>query len=251
MESMNLPTIPKKEFLPSDKKAISEVEEYLIQIIGDLNKLNDLQPVIEEICSDKNKVFTQIEKNINDRIEKMNIAFAQLKEKINKEIDVREYLQKELQLADKQRQVTILEQSLLTTETKINEYIDKTDSYLKSKIELLEEKINTLSTVKNEIDKDIADYNKNVQDQANSEYLILRANCEKTIRSFTSQCQQDIDILKKKSVEFIKSCQDENKELIGRIPKVNTNKYSVKDILFYVFILVTLGLQVFMFFKMR
>ena len=82
MESMNLPTIPKKEFLPSDKKAISEVEEYLIQIIGDLNKLNDLQPVIEEICSDKNKVFTQIEKNINDRIEKMNIAFAQLKEKI-------------------------------------------------------------------------------------------------------------------------------------------------------------------------
>jgi hypothetical protein len=231
---MNLPTKEQRVSIPDKPEKISELEKLMINISGYLSELSELKPVFEESISLKNDSNKNLLQEFRTLIGTMTDHFDELKENLECEVKYSRELALKGELYEKKHEISILESKLIETESRIDVFINDVKKFMTEKINNMDETVKNLKSEDEKIEESISRFNEKASSAAISEYSILKSQSENLLKSFTKKCQEDLEILKKKSIDFLKECEAQNKEIIGRIPKVNTNKYSLKDILLFI-----------------
>ena len=227
----SLPKVKQSENKPSVSGKTENPEELLINISGYLTEVLELKPLIEEAVSSKDKANNELLNSTKQRFEIMIKAFESLTESLASEVNYSRELKVQAEALEAKKNVSLLESQLLETQKDIKIFTSEVNDFIKEKIGIFEDKISELHSVSEAIDEQIFRFNHEANLAATEEYRALKSQCEGILKSFTKKCQEDLELMKTKSISFLKECEAENKEIISRIPKVNTNKYSLKDIL--------------------
>ena len=220
--------------------------DLLVRIAGSMSELLELKPILEAILEDKHASIEKEKLEILDCLNTVRTDFNALKEKLDCEVDYTRELTTQIQNYEYKKNNAMLQNSLIVTENKINNFTKTITEFVEEKITAIEETVSNLQTVEDAVDQSIARFNKIASSNAENEYNALKKQSEDLLKSFTRKCQEDMEIMKKKSLDFLKECEKENKEIISKIPKVNNNKYSMKDYLLFGICAITILFQVYM-----
>lgn len=244
------PTFPLKQKNP--ESALHENidnprnNDLLMKLAGNISELLELKPILEAILEDKHSSSEKEKLEILDCLNTVRTDFNTLKEKLDCEVDYTRELTTQAQNYEYKKNNAMLHNSLIATENQINNFTKTLTEFVEEKITAIEETVSNLQTVEDAVDQSIARFNKIASSNAENEYNALKKQSEDLLKSFTRKCQEDMEIMKKKSLDFLKECEKENKEIISKIPKVNNNKYSMKDYLLFGICAVTILFQVYM-----
>lgn len=220
--------------------------DLLMKLAGNISELLELKPILEAILEDKHSSSEKEKLEILDCLNTVRTDFNTLKEKLDCEVDYTRELTTQAQNYEYKKNNAMLHNSLIATENQINNFTKTLTEFVEEKITAIEETVSNLQTVEDAVDQSIARFNKIASSNAENEYNALKKQSEDLLKSFTRKCQEDMEIMKKKSLDFLKECEKENKEIISKIPKVNNNKYSMKDYLLFGICAVTILFQVYM-----
>lgn len=246
-KSPPMPVQQKSEKIRREQEMVDpDNKQLLSELNGSIEELLELKPLIENLLEDNHNTIEAEKKNLIECLGEMQREFNNLKEQLDCEVDYTRELTAQVQNYELKKNNTMLQNSLLNTENKINSFVTNLDEYMKDKISEIENSISSLLTVEDAIDQSIARFNKVASSNATNEYSVLKSQAEGLLKSFTKQCHKDLEVIKEKSLDFLKECEKENKDIISRIPKVNNNKYSMKDYLLFGICAVTILFQVYM-----
>lgn len=104
---------------------------------------------------------------------------------------------------------------------RIDNFTNQSFEGIKSQITSFDSRIDELNKIDDTITNCIEKYRKDMTDSSTREFQILK---ESKIK---------IEALTKEVIDFLKSCQKQNQELIKKIPK-QSNKVCLKDVLIYI-----------------
>ena len=112
---------------------------------------------------------------------------------------------------------------------RIDNFTNQSFETIKSEIASFDSRIDELKKIDDTITKCIEKYRKDMTDSSIREFQILKGESENLLK----ESKIKIEALTKEVIDFLKSCQKQNQELIKKIPK-QSNKVCLKDVLIYI-----------------
>lgn len=112
---------------------------------------------------------------------------------------------------------------------RIDNFTNQSFETIKSQIASFDSRIDELKKIDDTITKCIEKYRKDMTDSSTREFQILKGESENLLK----ESKIKIEALTKEVIDFLKSCQKKNQELIKKIPK-QSNKVCLKDVLIYI-----------------
>ena len=112
---------------------------------------------------------------------------------------------------------------------RIDNFTNQSFEGIKSQITSFDSRIDEMNKIDDTITKCIEKYRKDMTDSSTREFQILKGESENLLK----ESKIKIEALTKEVIDFLKSCQKQNQELIKKIPK-QTNKVCLKDVLIYI-----------------
>lgn len=82
--------------------------------------------------------------------------------------------------------------------------------------------------MKDQIDDIIMNYNKNLYKGANDQYSLLKNDCKEAL----TDCNNRVEETKNSVLDFLKTCNEQNLELIKKIPE-QKRKFRWLDVVVY------------------
>lgn len=112
---------------------------------------------------------------------------------------------------------------------RIDNFTNQSFEGIKSQITSFDSRIDELNKIDDTITNCIEKYRKDMTDSSTREFQILKGESENLLK----ESKIKIEALTKEVIDFLKSCQKQNQELIKKIPK-QSNKVCLKDVLIYI-----------------
>ena len=112
---------------------------------------------------------------------------------------------------------------------RIDNFTNQSFETIKSEIASFDSRIDELKKIDDTITKCIEKYRKDMTDSSTREFQILKGESENILK----EAKIKIEALTKEVIDFLKSCQKQNQELIKKIPN-QSNKVCLKDVLIYI-----------------
>ena len=134
---------------------------------------------------------------------------------------------------------------LKSVETVITESLQSFEKAVTDKVELIApQQKELLNSLESKVEKLTSDTSQSFVDGSTNQFSKLKQQAEKMIDDYTKQCQKNLDTIKTESIEFLKSCQKQNNEIIKKIPYRDSGKYKLKDWILYAVCVCTLFFSV-------
>ena len=181
-------------------------------------------------------------KELKDKIETAGSYENYLEERIKNENLSKELSTLELQLSKERAEISITLKEIFETVKKSVSNIEIKTDELKSADDLIKESIEKfndnakesfLSYVKKS-EENLEDIGKHLMAISQSQVEGVKIKCETNIKEFTQRACENLEIVKKQSIDFLKQVSEENKKLISKVPHVTDSKFSKKDIIIYI-----------------
>lgn len=102
------------------------------------------------------------------------------------------------------------------------------DKNISDNCTLLQQKADVIKDLKDQIDGIIVNYNKSLYKGENNQYTLLKNDCKEVL----SDCNNSVGETKDSVLDFLKTCNEQNLELIKKIPEQKL-KFSWLDVVVY------------------
>ena len=116
-------------------------------------------------------------------------------------------------------------EEILTSVTASFNSMDKT---IADNCSSMQQKADEIRNLKDEIDKLITDYNKDLDKSAKDQFKLLKSDCNGVLQN----CNERVDEIKDSVLNFLRTCNQQNLELIKKVPE-QKRKFCWLDVVVY------------------
>ncbi len=237
----------RSETLQSINELSTQTKE-LNSKIGNVKNYEDyIRSELEQDTLKKDKTSLQLhlieqEKKITDFIENMTTSTSNAIAKLSGEVTnvnlaVNTVVSKlDTKITELKSVETIITESLKSFEQQVTNKIDTLNPLQKESLKQLTESVENLTT----------ETSQTFIDGSAQQFSDLKTKAQKMIDDYTKQCQKNLDTIKEESIDFLKSCQKHNTEILKKIPYKDSGKYKIKDWILYGICIFTLLFSTFM-----
>lgn len=252
-----------KQNAPKVKMLSQEsAEQFLIglqETLSDVNELKETALAIVNKNDELEKFREYTLKQFNALIDSTNV----LNEKLQANFNYEEFLKKEIENAELSKSVHLLELQLekqksdLTLFTqKISQTMDNSFLEIVSKVkalkqtdDMIDDKLkNFRETIDDVIENKFTEFAEQTKTLSDNKYETLQKKVDELLKKHNSSLQNYIETTKIKSIDFLKQCESENKKLVSKVPAINRERYSKKEIMIVVACLVSVFSNIALFF---
>ncbi len=260
VKSENEQSKSKPAMITISEKNIQDVQNFIDGISDTLQEFE----VLNSLFSSENKKVQDFQNELLQKLSILADANQNLSNKISGTESYEQYLEEKLKNADLSRMITSLEQQLNKEKIVVQDFINNISKKIENisnelsdktkELQSAEETINSLlKKFKDDISNFIVEKILEIENSAKDQQKELRTSCdenekyilaktEEMLKSYTEKCQAHLEIIKTKSVSFLKECMEENEKLISKIPEIKTsNKFSKKDKILYTVALLSIA----------
>ena len=135
-------------------------------------------------------------------------------------------------LFEEQRRMTLaledFQKKMYETLNSITNSFTSMDKNISDNCTLLQQKADVIKDLKDQIDGIIVNYNKSLYKGENNQYTLLKNDCKEVV----SDCNNSVGETKDSVLDFLKTCNEQNLELIKKIPEQKL-KFSWLDVVVY------------------
>ena len=114
------------------------------------------------------------------------------------------------------------------TLTSITASFNSMDKTIADNCSSMQQKADEIRSLKDEIDKLITDYNKDLDKCATDQFKLLKNDCKTVLED----CNERVEEIKSNVLTFLKTCNQQNLELIKKIPE-QKRKFCWLDVVVY------------------
>ncbi len=259
-----------ESFLQTMEQCLSDLAAYKELIENNVNtELNQLTNFRSETLKSITDLSTQT-RELNAKIGNVKNYEEYIRSELEQDTLKRDKTSLELHLIEQENKITDFIKTMTTSTSSsiakiageitnvtltVNTVISKLDTKitelksvetvitesLKSFEQQVTEKIDKLNPVQQESLKKLTDEVENLTDKTSQsfidgsvqQYSDLKTKAQKMIDDYTKQCQKNLDTIKTESIEFLRSCQKQNNEILKKIPYKDSGKYKIKDWILY------------------
>jgi len=230
-------------------------ERFMMAIEDCVGDIEEQKMLVESLIQSKQKELEGFQSETIAKFNDLIDVSRDLAEKIKATESYENYLQEQIKNADLSKQVSMLQIQLEKEKAQISSFIIKVDNFITMKVGELSDKVNELKSADEIIEMNIQKFKEELKSEslklaqdadkqievasdtfikgAQNQYESLKADCATMLKNYTEKCQQHLDTVKKQSLDFLKTCENENKKLIEKVPAVANSKFSKKDVIIY------------------
>lgn len=201
----------------------------------DSERMKRMLSVLDEICSklgdeDDNRAsyetmmqsFNSLKAKTESMIHKLDneVDYTRsLEEKLKRKSVELDNIQLKKALLEEQGRITLvlddLQKKVDETLGSITNSFTSMDKNISDNCAQLQQKADAIKDLKTQIDDIIVDYNKNLCNGANNQYTLLKNDCKNVL----TDCNDRVGEIKDSVLNFLKTCNQQNLELIKKIPE--------------------------------
>ncbi len=216
----------------TDSEKLSRIESQVDQISAKLGDEDDNRASYENVM----QFFKSLKASSEELLFKLNheIEYTRtLEEKLKRKNVEYDNLQLKKALLEEQGKMTIalesFQKNIDETLNSITASFTSMDKTITDNCNLMQQKADEIRNLKDEIDDIIVDYNKDLNKGATNQYTLLKNDCKEVLEN----CNNRVGEIKENVLSFLKTCNEQNLELIKKIPE-QRRKFSWLDAVIYV-----------------
>ena len=204
---------------------------------SDSEKMKRILSLLDQICSklgdedDNRASYDTMMQSFNSLKSKTETMIH----KLDNEVDYTRSLEEKLKRKSVELDNIQLKKALLEEQGKISLALEdfqnsftSMDKNISENCEQLQEKAKVITDLRDQIDDIIVDYNKNLYKGANDQYTLLKNDCKTVLED----CNNRVGEIKDNVLTFLKTCNQQNLELIKKIPE-QKRKFCWLDVVAY------------------
>ena len=199
---------------------------------SDSEKMKRILSLLDQICSklgdedDNRASYDTMMQSFNSLKSKTETMIH----KLDNEVDYTRSLEEKLKRKSVELDNIQLKKALLEEQGKssITNSFTSMDKNISENCEQLQEKAKVITDLRDQIDDIIVDYNKNLYKGANDQYTLLKNDCKTVLED----CNNRVGEIKDNVLTFLKTCNQQNLELIKKIPE-QKRKFCWLDVVVY------------------
>lgn len=215
----------------SDSERIRRIESLLEQISSRFDEEDDNHASYDTMIQSFNSLKTKSETMIHSLEHEVEYT-RMLDEKVRRKNVEFENIQLKKALLEEQGKMTLaledFKQKMDETLSSITSSFTSMNKNIADNCALLQQKADDIKSLKDEIDDIIVDYNKELYKGANDQFKLLGNDCNKVLQD----CNDRIEEIKTDVLSFLRTCNEQNMELIKKIPE-QRRKFSWLDVVVY------------------
>lgn len=236
-ESQNKPlggiqTLPKLPDIETDSEKLCRIEAVLDKLCARLGDEEDSQATYENMVQYFTSLKTTTEKLIRSLDKEVDYS-RNLEDKISKTDKERENLLLKKRLDENYAKLILTYEQMKTLSEEnfaaMRREIEVLENDFQEKYQIIDKKVNELKNLEATINTLIENFRDSMVKASDNEYTKLSTDCTNVLTA----CNQRMLEIKTDVITFLKSCEGQNKELIGKIPE-QKRKFNWKDLIIYV-----------------
>lgn len=114
------------------------------------------------------------------------------------------------------------------TLTSITASFNSMDKTITDNCSSMQQKADEIRNLKDDIDKLITDYNKELDKSAKDQFKLLKSDCNGVLQN----CNERVEEIKDSVLNFLRTCNQQNLELIKKVPE-QKRKFCWLDVVVY------------------
>ena len=216
----------------SDSEKMKRILSLLDQICSKLGDEDDNRASYDTMMQSFNSLKSKTETMIHKLDNEVDYTRS-LEEKLKRKSVELDNIQLKKALLEEQGKISLaledFQKKMDDTLGSITNSFASMDKNISENCEQLQEKAKVITDLRDQIDDIIVDYNKNLYKGANDQYTLLKNDCKTVLED----CNNRVGEIKDNVLTFLKSCNQQNLELIKKIPE-QKRKFCWLDAVVYV-----------------
>lgn len=215
----------------SDSEKMKRILSLLDQICSKLGDEDDNRASYDTMMQSFNSLKAKTETMIHKLDNEVDYTRS-LEEKLKRKSVELDNIQLKKALLEEQGKISLaledFQKKMDDTLGSITNSFASMDKNISENCEQLQEKAKVITDLRDQIDDIIVDYNKNLYKGANDQYTLLKNDCKTVLED----CNNRVGEIKDNVLTFLKTCNQQNLELIKKIPE-QKRKFCWLDVVVY------------------
>ena len=215
----------------SDSEKMTRIISLLDQVCSKLGDEDDNRASYDTMMQSFNSLKAKTENMIHKLDNEVDYTRS-LEEKLKRKNVELDNIQLRKALLEEQGRMTLaledFQKKMDETLNSITNSFTSIDKNISDNCTLLQQKADAIKDLKDQIDDIIVDYNKSLYKGANDQYTLLKNDCKEVL----TDCNNRVGEIKDSVLSFLKTCNEQNLELIKKIPE-QKRKFSWLDVVVY------------------
>ena len=188
---------------------------------SDSEKMKRILSLLDQICSklgdedDNRASYDTMMQSFNSLKSKTETMIHKLDNEVDYTRSLEEKLKRKSVELDNIQLKKDFQKKMYETLGSITNSFTSMDKNISENCEQLQEKAKVITDLRDQIDDIIVDYNKNLYKGANDQYTLLKNDCKTVLED----CNNRVGEIKDNVLTFLKTCNQQNLELIKKIPE--------------------------------